>query len=48
MEGGLSGYYVAFAISTDHFVSLFRPWKALATTVPEATVVLKDGFALSG
>ena len=45
LVGGLSCYCVAFAVSTDHFVSLFGPWKALATTVPEATMVLTDGFA---
>ena len=46
LKGSLSCYFVAFAVSTDHFVSLFGPRKALAKTVPEATMVLKDGFGL--
>ena len=40
----VSCYFVALAVNTDHFISLFRPRKALETTVPEATMVLKDGF----
>ena len=44
LKGSLSCYFVAFAVNTDDFVSLFGPRKALATTVPEATMVLKDGF----
>ena len=40
----LSCFFVALAVNTDHFVSLFRPRIALETTVPEATMVLKDGF----
>ena len=46
--GSLSCYFVALVVSTDHFVSLFEPRKALATTVPEATMVLKDGFGFCG
>ena len=43
--GSLHCYFVTLAVKTDYFGSLFRPRKALATTVPEATVVLKDDFA---
>ena len=38
--GSLSCYFVALAVKTDHFVSLFGPRKALKTTVPEATMVV--------
>ena len=44
-EGYLSCHFFAFAVNTDYFVSLLGPQKALATTVPEATMVLKNGFA---
>ena len=42
--GVLSCYFVALVVNTDHFGSLFGLRKALDTTMPEATMVLKDGF----
>ena len=42
--GSLSCYFVALAVNIDHFGSLFGPGKALDTTMPEATMELKDGF----
>ena len=42
--GILSCYFVAIAINTDHFGSLFRIREALHTTMPEATMKLKDSF----
>ena len=44
LTGSLSCYFIALAVNTDRFISLFGLRKALATTVPEATMVLKDGF----
>ena len=44
LEGFLSCYCVPVAVSRDYSVSLFGSRKALvATTVPEATIVLKGG-----
>ena len=42
--GSLSCYFVALAVNTDHFGSLFGLRKALDTTTPEATMELKEGF----
>ena len=42
--GSLYCYFVALAVNTDHFVSLFGPRKAFKKSVPKATMVSKDGF----
>ena len=42
--GVISCYFVALAVNIDHFGSLFGLRKALETTMPEATMELKDSF----
>ena len=36
--------FIAIFVSPNNFVSLFRIWEALDTTVPVATMKLKDSF----
>ena len=42
--GIISCYFVALFVYMDHFGSLFGMWEALDTTMPVATMQMKDSF----